>query len=456
MRFTHYAAATLATAALMASPAHAQTPDDVAALRRDMDAMRQDYQTRIDELEARLAKAEADAAAARAATAGQANALQTLPGDTTPPVELAVADAPPAAPASSNPNIYNPGIAVALNGFFNAARKDTGDDRIAGVATGDAVGRPARGFSLGESEVSFAANVDPTLAAFLDFSIGAENDVSLEEAYIRTTALPGGFTIKAGRFLSSIGYLNERHAHDWSFSDAPLPYRAFLNTQLGDDGIQVRWIAPTDQYLEFGAEAFRGESYPAAGANNTGVGAYSAFVRTGADIDASSSYLAALSYLHTEATDRESRGDLFSGSTDLGIASLIYKWAPGGNPLVRNLTLAGEYFYRKEDGTFNAIPVNQTRAGWYAQGVYQFKPQWSAGLRVAGLNSENPGALLAGSQLDDLGHTPLDYTALLEFDTSEFGRLRLQYTRDDASADPNDILTLQYTVIYGPHGAHRY
>ena len=214
-----------------------------------MNAMRQDYQSRIDELEARLAKAESEAAAAHAAAdAAQANAPQAVAADTSaPPVELATAETPPAAPASSNSNIYNPGIAVALNGFFNAARKDTGDDRIAGVATGDAVGRPARGFSLGESEVSFAANIDPALAAFFDFSIGADNVVSLEEAYIRTTALPGGLTVKAGRFLSSIAYLNERHAHDWSFSDAPLPYRAFLNTQLGDDGVQLRWIAPTDQ-----------------------------------------------------------------------------------------------------------------------------------------------------------------------------------------------------------------
>jgi len=83
-------------------------------------------------------------------------------------------------------------------------------------------------------------------------------------------------------------------------------------------------------------------------------------------------------------------------------------------------------------------------------------PQWSAGLRVAGLDSEDAGPLFAGSQLDDLGVSPMDYTALLEFDTSEFGRLRLQYSRDEAGADPNDVLLMQYTVIYGPHGAHRY
>jgi hypothetical protein len=162
------------------------------------------------------------------------------------------------------------------------------------------------------------------------------------------------------------------------------------------------------------------------------------FVHTGADLGVSSSYLAGLSYLHTSATDRESGGDLFSGDTDLAIASLIYKWAPGGNPLVRNLTIAGEYFWGNDNGTFNGIDVDQSHTGWYVQGVYQFMPRWSAGLRIAGLDSDDPGAALLGTQLDPMGHSPMDYTALLEFDTSEFGRLRLQYTHDDAGLARRD------------------
>lgn len=446
MQSLKYIAAACA-ATLLTPTAHAQSTDNVAALRRDVENLRQEYERRIADLEARLAQAEA--------AAGQEFTPPPMPPD-----EVMVVDTAPAAPAPAsanpNPNIYNPGIAVALNGFLTAASEDAGGETIAGFAVGDEIGRPARGFSLGESEISLSANIDPFLAGFLSVAVGAENDVALEEAYVRTTALPGGFTIKAGRFLSGIAYLNERHAHDWNFSDAPLPYRAFLNTQLGDDGVQLRWIAPTDQFLEFGVEAFRGDSYPAAGAANNGIGAYSAFVRTGADIDASTSYLAALSYLHARSLDRDSAGDLFSGDSDLGVLTLVYKWAPNGNPVVRNLTLAGEYFYGEDQGRFNGQALEQAHSGWYVQGVYQFMPNWSAGLRIAGLDSQNPGAAFAGASLDAMGHTPLDYTALLEFDTSEFGRLRLQYSRDEAALDPNDILTLQYTVIYGPHGAHRY
>jgi len=490
---TRYAASALAAAALVGAPslAHAQaaqtqaataapSSDDVASLRRDMEAMKQEYEARISALEARIAEQDAAQSAANAAQSA-ANAAQSAanaaqasaaapadqtatPTDANAPVTVAQSDqtyAPPAPAATSGPasqNLYNPGIAVALNGFFTAARHDTGaNERISGFAAGDDIGHPERGFSLGESEVSFAANIDPSLAGFFDFSINNANDVSLEEAYIRTTALPGGLTVKAGRFLSGIGYINERHAHDWSFSDASLPYRAFLNNQLGDDGVQVRWIAPTDQFLEFGVEAFRGDSYPAHGAADNGVGAYSAFVHTGSDLDASSSYLAALSYLHTRAVDRsDASGDLFTGDTDLGIASLVYKWAPGGNPLVNNLTLAGEYFYGRDSGRFNGVNIDQAHQGWYAQGVYQFMPQWSVGLRASGLSSDSVSSLLAGTEIDDLGHDPLEFTALLEYDTSEFGRIRMQYSHDESSAANNDILLMQYTVIYGPHGAHRY
>jgi hypothetical protein len=471
---SRYAAGAFAAATLLgATEAHAQaapaqSTEDITSLRHDMDSLRHDYEARIADLESRLARAEAaegvQPAASADQTAAAAPADQTAaPTDQSAPITTDVASndtysAPPAAAAPTSQNLYNPGIAAVLNGMFTAASRNTGaNERISGVSAGDDIAHPERGFSLGESEVSLTSNIDPFLAGFMDFSIDNNNQIDLEEAYIRTTALPDGFTIKAGRFLSGIGYLNERHAHDWSFSDAPLPYRAFLNNQYGDDGAQVRWIAPTDQFLEFGAEAFRGDVYPASGGAHNGVGAYSAFVHTGADINASSSYLAGLSYFHADAIDREDAdGNVFTGNTDLAILTLVYKWAPGGNPLVRNLTLAGEYFYGRDDGAYNLINYDQNHTGWYVQGVYQFMPQWSVGLRASGLHSDDPGVAFAGTDLDDLGHDPLDLTALLEYDTSEFGRLRLQYSHDEASSQGNDIFTLQYTVIYGPHGAHRY
>lgn len=468
------AAALMAGASLWIAPAYADDNADLAAIKKQLNAIDHEYRAKIADLEVRLKKAESDAKAARMAaatatkSAGEAKtnaqaaqiSVQQVAQAAPPPVPDEAPAEPSAPPASAN--AFNPGIAAVLNGFYSASSRDPDKQRIAGFAIGDDAKLLPNGFSLGESEISLAANIDPEMAGFLDISFDNENHPDIEEAYVRSTDLPWGFTVKAGRFLSGIGYYNERHAHDWSFSDSALPYRAFLNTQYGDDGVQVRWLAPTDIFLELGAEWFRGDEYPAAGAAHGGQGTVTAFVHAGDDFNESASWLAAASYLHTRAGGLETDNpvspidDTFTGDTDLGIASLVYKWAPGGNPTVHNFTAVGEFFWDHQKGDFNLAPFSRDNTGWYVQGVYQFMPQWSFGLRYSQLSSGNIPLSLAGSTLDDFGHSARASTALLEYDTSEFGRLRLQYTHDQTDLKPNDEILLQYTVIYGPHGAHRY
>src|SRR5690606_19095128 len=108
------------------------------------------------------------------------------------------------------------------------------------------------GFSLGESEVLLSANIDDRFYGQLTLAIESEdgeNHLGVEEAYIDTAGLAGGVTLRMGRFFSNIGYLNSHHAHTDSFFDRPLPYQAFLGGQYGDDGIQLRWVAPTPVFL---------------------------------------------------------------------------------------------------------------------------------------------------------------------------------------------------------------
>ena len=83
-------------------------------------------------------------------------------------------------------------------------------------------------------------------------------------------------------------------------------------------------------------------------------------------------------------------------------------------------------------------------------------PQWRVGARYDQLTASDVGADLIGSVLDNQGRTPRRYSGLLEYDTSEFGRFRLQYNRDDSDVDPDNVVLFQYTVIFGPHGAHHY
>jgi hypothetical protein len=443
-------------AASAAVPAQAASDEDLAAIRQEMKALRGDYESKIRELEKRLKKAEARPDKSEAKAAQAAPVAQPLVVEAAPPPPPVPPPAPvtPRAPASAS--AFNPSISVALNGTFSHIENDPGLARIPGFQLDEEAGLFDRGLSLGESEIALTANVDHILLANLIVAFGNDDSVGVEEAYVQTTSLPWGLTAKAGRSFSGIGYLNERHAHDWDFFDASLPYRAFLGGQYGDDGIEVRWLAPTDFFLQFGAEMYRGDAFPAGGADDDGAGTVAAFVKTGGDLDDESSWLASLSYLGAKAQDRDIDGDIFTGDSQVGIASLVYKWAPNGNATVNNLIVNGEFFFGNDKGTFNGDPLDLDRTGWYVQGVYQIMPQWRVGLRYAALESDGVSGPLLGTALDDFGHSPAATTALLEYDTSEFGRLRLQYTYDDSDLQSNNEITAGYTVIIGPHGAHRF
>lgn len=475
--------------ALLTGNGRAEEAGDIAALRAEMEAMRREYDAKIDALEKRLENAESAAVAVapplsprladapgpnpapgpqpasgpQLATAPQpAGGPQLRPGP-----QLASGPQPATIPQGSGPvaaatrsavgaNVYNPGISVVLNGSYAAFERDPELARIPGFVLGEEAGLDPRGFSLGESEIVLNANVDHRIYGNLIFALNDEGEAEVEEAYIQTTSLPGGFTLKGGKFFSGIGYLNEKHAHYWDFIDPPLPYRVFLGNQYGDPGLQLRWIAPTDFYLEAGGEIFRGDAFPSGGAADHGSGAMAGFVQAGGDIGSSSSWLAKASYLRTKAVERDTDGDIFTGVDNIGIISAVFKWAPQGNPTRRNLILNGEYFFGNEEGDFNGEAINLNRSGWYAQAVYQFRPRMRIGVRYAAVGTEEIPVALLGSSLDDLGLTPDAISAMLEYDTSEFSRIRLMYTFDDTDVLSNNQLIARYTVIFGPHGAHRF
>ena len=449
--------ALLAAGLATSEPAYAADAQnaDFVALQQQINALRGEYEAKIADLEARLKTAEAQMAQTHVAeTPESASAPQADAGG-----EVIIADAatePSTPTAMPSQNAMNPGVSVVLNGNYVARSADPALARIPGFPLSDGALPEQRGLSLGESEVTLGANVDPYLSAALTVSFDGAGAASVEEGYIQTSILPAGLTLKGGRFYSAIGYLNERHGHNWSFIDMPLPYRAFLGGQYGDDGVQVRWLAPTPFFLEAGAEVFRGDRFPGGGADKNRAATQSVFLHTGSDINDESSWLGALSYLRTAAKDRVLQGDSFTGTSGLSLASLVYKWAPGGNPTQRNLTLSGEYFLDSLNGDFNGKGTKVNRSGWYAQGVYQFTNRWSLGLRYGTLNGDRPTPLLFKSSIDDQGREAKAITGLLEYDTSEFARFRLQFTHDDSDLRANDELRFQYTVVYGPHGAHRY
>jgi hypothetical protein len=362
------------------------------------------------------------------------------------------------ADSSAVSNAFNPAVSVILSGTYAQFSNDPTSYRIPGFALGEGVGPGTQGFGLGESELSIAANIDDLFYGRFTTSINAANNVDVEEAFLETVGLGQGLTIKGGRFLSGIGYLNGKHSHTWDFVDQPLVYKAMLGDQLKDDGVQLRWLAPTDMYLEFGAEALAGNNFPAANGANKGRGTTTLFAHFGDDFNDSNSWTAGLSYVDAKANDRitDPGAETFTGNSKLAIADFVWKWAPNGNILQHNFILQTEYFRRSEDGSYQANAYDANQSGYYIQGVYQFMQRWRVGLRYDHLHADDPGAAFTGTALDTQGHDPHRWATMVDFSRTEFSRFRVQYNQDDAGLQTDHQWYFQYIMAMGAHGAHSY
>jgi len=162
----------------------------------------------------------------------------------------------------------------------------------------------------------------------------------------------------------------------------------------------------------------------------------------------------------------------FTGSSRLWAASGVLKWAPEGNAKVTNFKLQGEYFRRRESGDLTFDPAGAAltdgyrsrQSGWYAQGVYQFMPQWRVGYRydqldpgTTSIGLVDSGALAAADFPVLAGYRPKRHSAMIDWSPSEFSRVRLQLARDHSRQDqPDNQLFLQYIVSLGAHGAHTF
>jgi hypothetical protein len=446
-------------------PATGQAADDLAALRAEIEALKSEYAERVGSLEARITQLES----VSAATVAGAPAVPEPP----PP--------PTSAPAR-NSSAFNPSISVILAGNYADLSQDPSTWHIAGFMPGDAeIGPGDRSFNLGESEVTFAASVDPYFTAQLTAALSGDGDVSVEEAFFRTTSLPAGLSIKGGRFFSGVGYLNEIHAHAWDFVDQPLAYQAFLGGQYAQDGVQVKWLAPTDLFLEFGAETGNGSAYPGTRLSRNGLNSVALFAHVGGDVGDSIGWRAGLSWLDQDAQDRsyddvDSLGrpvvNAFTGSSETWVADATLKWTPTGDTRRRMLKLQAEYLRRTESGSLAFDTTGEglsdsyrsTQDGWYVQGTYQFMPRWRVGLRYDDLDSGTTriglvrdGELLAADFPLLLPASPSRVTTMIDWSPSEFSRLRAQYAWDDArDAETDRQLLIQYIYAIGAHGAHKF
>ncbi len=336
------------------------------------------------------------------------------------------------------------------------------------------------GFNLKHVELQFSANVDPYFYAWTTIAIDEAAGAEVEEAVVRTTSLPGGFTFQVGKFFSGFGRMNGMHAHEWDFLDQPLVYELLLGDHgLNEKGAQLTWLAPTPFYLLAGIEAFNGENEmmfqqveAEALSSRHGPRTWVGWLKVGPDLGENHGLQFGVSLAqgyHQEAHDEDE--DLvddhwLDGRTRFWGLDVVYKYNAQKAHGQGDFVLQAEYFHRKKDLEVEAHELEpdavgrdvvSEQDGYYIQGVYGFAPRWRAGLRWEMIGLENDVETPEESAFHD---TSWRAGAMVEWNLSEFSRLRLQVNRGTYAVEDDYEraweYALQFTVIIGKHGAHNF
>lgn len=357
---------------------------------------------------------------------------------------------------------YNPNISLILDTFgysTNLNQDELEKWNIPGFIKEGLENK--KGLNIHGAELYFFAPVDPFFNLYATIPV-TEEGVELEEAYLVTTSLPAGIQAKIGKFKSGFGRLNSQHAHVWNFVDQPLVYRAFTGDEgINEKGIQVTFLPKLPFYTQIGIEAFQGENEILFGSENSkGLKAFGGFAKMSFDIGNNGTILFGPSLMIGETqTESIEENHIFTGDTTLTCFEFTYKWKPSR---WKSFALQGEYLLRNQTGKFEDTQTSithdlkRTQDGLYLQAVYQ-TGRWGFGTRYELLEAFRDTFKIDGSKVS-FGDKPWKASAMVEFNPSEFSKIRLQYNYDKSSrtGKSNNEVFLQFIGGIGAHAAHTF
>lgn len=351
--------------------------------------------------------------------------------------------------ASFSQNAYLPDIAFILN--MSAVSRDVNNSAYANFEIPGFINSPNkpdlpfnadRGFNLNYAELALSSTVDPYFDAFAILHLHP-NGLEIEEAFVRTRALPYGLRVKAGKFRSDFGRINAKHQHSWHFDSQPIIYKALFGPEgINDAGMQLQWVAPTDTYLMAGIEAMQGSNTRSFGdteRNNLYIG----YLKSSVDIGDDLSILGGVSLAHGK--------NLTTNPTNVYGADLTMRDQLGSYSA---LIWQSEYLERHYDkGT-----KTDKQAGLYSELIYQYNNNYSGGVRYDAITQNDTDL----SAYKGINTNNLDrYTAMVEYKPFPMSRLRLSYSYDRTKViagerkDINEVM-LSLNIAAGAHGAHNY
>ena len=373
-------------------------------------------------------------------------------------MQSANAQVPKAPPASTggtagptNPRMLPDFSAVGdLVGDFTGEKSTQGDGTRLGVR---------------EVELSVQAVVDPYFRGDVFLGFNDQEKVSIEQAFLTTTALPYGLQAQIGRFLMPIGKQNTTHRHDLH----TLEYPYIIQRYLTDDGLKgtgvslSKIVSPFGFYQELIVTVIdrfgdRPDSLTASAPANrlvSGMGTSARF-RNYVDINESMNFELSASAI---TGLREQPWSGVSGSVNalnlrqslVGL-DLSYRWKPLQQGLYSSFILQAELM-RQINGqpAPGEVPAGFTYLGPKRDftGGYVFA-RWQLSQR-----------LYLGGRYDELsdplanGATTKAQALILEWFPSEFSKLIAQVEHYMPANGVNlNRLLLQASFAVGPHKPH--
>lgn len=289
----------------------------------------------------------------------------------------------------------------------------------------DETGKPR--FFFEELELALQAVVDPFARADLYIAFSDEG-AEIEEAFLTTLGLPAGFQLRAGKFYSPFGRLNQMHPHVWEFVDAPLAQGMLSEESFGGAGVALSWLAPVPWFAELHAALQSVAPDEEEEARLTGIARLSQYL----------SFTPTTTLgLGLSAARRDEPGR--SAFRDLGGADLYLRFRPIESRSY--LTLSGELYAVRFVGVEGVSEAFEN--GWWAQAFARTGRVLGAGVRY-----ERAPFEVGDGDVQRL-------TGLAGWFPSEFQRVRLQVSYDRRPGGDDGVsalLNVEFGI--GAHGAH--
>ena len=338
------------------------------------------------------------------------------------------------APAQASLSSFNPAMGLALDSVF--AQKNANS-----------------GFQLRAAELGIEAPVDPYLTGSAIIT-GSNNGIELENAEVKTTALPYNLTLRGGRFFASFGRLAHFHDHELPMVVRPPSIDAYIGGESQADGLEGSWLLPTNTYINavFGAYNKLGAENDRV--DNTGTRRMSEFTYMGRlntyfDIgDSHSVELGVSSAFTPRRVVTDASGAVLTKNNTwrtLSGIDLTYRYQPVSGGIYSGLLWGTEIMQNSERRFDPVTLLPSSKKTAYAGYTYI---QLKAGRHWV------PGAMLDLTENQDNPHMlTRTWEAFVQYNVTEFQSLRLAYSYSASNtSDPdNRTLMLQWTAVLGHH-----